>query len=280
MVYQRSLASILKFFSGRHSDRRKNRKGLALAGYGLSGLGRISLLISSSWIGIFLWKLIDRTGKGIRTAPRDALISASGGKKKQGRAFGLHQLMDMLGAALGIGAAYLILQMKGNQNFHDVFVYSLIPIGIGWLLLFGIKDKQNNNLIVKENSSTIVPKLDWKLLNPNVKKLLLIVFLFTIVNSSNSFLLLRAADLGVSTANVLLVYLLFHLTASSLSYISGVFSDRFGRRGILTVGYILYGVVYIGFAEVKSTYGLVVLFILYGLYSTSLKGLKKRWLQI
>ena len=165
-----SLASILKFFSGRHSDRRKNRKGLALVGYGLSGLGRISLLISSSWIGIFIWKLIDRTGKGIRTAPRDALISASGGKKKQGRAFGLHQMMDMLGAAIGIGAAYLILQMKGNQNFHDVFLYSLIPIGIGWLLLFGIKENKNN-LVLKEDSSTIIPKLDWKLLNPNVKKI-------------------------------------------------------------------------------------------------------------
>ena len=269
-----TLASFLKFFSGRRSDRRKNRKGFALFGYGLSGLGRISLIISSSWVGVFIWKLIDRTGKGIRTAPRDALISESGGKNKQGRVFGLHQMMDMLGASIGIGAAYFILHMNGNQNVHDVFLYSLIPVIIGWFLFLGIKERKNEP-IVKEVPPTTKPKLDLKLLNPNVKKLLLIVFLFTIVNSSNSFLLLRAADLGVSTANVLLLYLLFHLTASLFSYISGAFSDRYGRRGILTIGYALYGFVYIGFAEVNTTIGLIVLFTLYGLYSAFTKGVEK-----
>ncbi|MCI1696304.1 MFS transporter [Aneurinibacillus aneurinilyticus] len=269
-----SLASVLKFYSGRHSDRWKKRKGLAMIGYGLSGLGRIFLIISSSWMGVFIWKLIDRTGKGIRTAPRDALISESGGKKKQGRVFGLHQMMDMLGASIGIGAAYFIIQMEGNQNFHVVFLYSLLPVIIGWILLFGIKE-QKQQRVETEKSSTVLPNLDWKLLNPNVKKLLLIVFLFTIVNSSNAFLLLRATDLGVSTANVLLLYLIFHLTASAFSYISGAFSDRFGRRGILTVGYALYGFVYIGFAEVTTIFGLIVLFTLYGLYSALTKGIEK-----
>lgn len=269
-----SLASVLKFYSGRHSDRWKKRKGLAMIGYGLSGLGRIFLIISSSWMGVFIWKLIDRTGKGIRTAPRDALISESGGKKKQGRVFGLHQMMDMLGASIGIGAAYFIIQMEGNQNFHVVFLYSLLPVIIGWILLFGIKE-QKQQRVETEKSSTVLPNLDWKLLNPNVKKLLLIVFLFTIVNSSNAFLLLRATDLGVSTANVLLLYLIFHLTASAFSYISGAFSDRSGRRGILTVGYALYGFVYIGFAEVTTIFGLIVLFTLYGLYSALTKGIEK-----
>ncbi|MFD0680025.1 MULTISPECIES: MFS transporter [unclassified Paenibacillus] len=87
-----SLAGVLKLFSGRRSDRLNNRNGLAIVGYGLSGLGRVVLLISSSWDGVFIWKLVDRTGKGIRTAPRDVLISESGGKKTQGRAFGFHQI--------------------------------------------------------------------------------------------------------------------------------------------------------------------------------------------
>ena len=266
-----SLASVLKFFSGRHSDRRKNKKELALIGYGFSGLGRIFLIVSSTWMGVLLWKLIDRTGKGIRTAPRDALISDSGGKKKQGRVFGLHQMMDMLGAAIGIGAAYFILKTEGEHQFNVVFLYSLFPIIIGWVLLFGI----NPRVAERENSSAKNSAIDWKLLNPSVKKLLLIVFLFTIVNSSNSFLLLRAANLGVSTTNLLLMYLLFHLTASSFSYAFGAFSDRFGRRGILTVGYALYGFVYIGFAEVKTSIGLIVLFTLYGLYSALTKGIEK-----
>lgn len=269
-----SLASVLKLYSGKRSDRLKNRKNLAIVGYGLSGIGRLVLIFSSSWIGVFIWKLVDRTGKGIRTAPRDALISESGGKNKQGRVFGIHQMMDMLGAALGIGTAIVILHVVGNKNIKDVFLYSLIPITIGWIILFSVKERINKPI---EQPNKSARKLDfkWELLDSNIKKLLLIVLLFTIVNSSNSFLLLRVANLGFSNQSVLLMYLLFHLTASSFSYISGAFSDKYGRRGILTAGYVLYGVVYIGFGEVHSVIGLVILFILYGLYSALTKGVEK-----
>lgn len=269
-----SLASVLKFYSGRFSDRMNNRKGVALSGYGLSAIGRIFLIISSSWLGVFLWKLIDRTGKGIRTAPRDALISESGGKKKQGRVFGLHQMMDMLGASIGIGAAYIILQWGGTHSFQTVFLYSFIPVVIGWLLLWRLKERKGESAGKKVSSQT-VPKLNWTILTSNVKSLLLVVILFTIVNSSNSFLLLRAADAGVSIGNVLLLYLLFHLVASSLSYLAGRFSDRFGRKGILVAGYALYGLVYIGFAKVSSTAGFIALFALYGMYSAFTKGVEK-----
>ncbi|PEJ48695.1 MFS transporter [Bacillus sp. AFS002410] len=265
-----SLASVLKFYSGNRSDRQKNRKNIAIVGYGLSGLGRLVLILSSSWIGVFIWKLVDRTGKGIRTAPRDALISESGGKNKQGRVFGIHQMMDMLGAALGIGAAIVILQIVGNQNIKAVFLYSVVPITIGWLLLFGVKESINH---LNKPSKNL--QFKWELLDSNIKKLLVVVLLFTIVNSSNSFLLLRVADLGFSNQSVLLMYLLFHLTASSLSYLSGAFSDKYGRRGILTAGYALYGIVYIGFAVVHSATNLVILFILYGLYSALTKGVEK-----
>ncbi|MGG0848382.1 MFS transporter [Peribacillus simplex] len=269
-----SLASLLKFSSGRYSDRIKKRKRIAITGYGLSGLGRIFLIFATSWVGVFIWKLIDRTGKGIRTAPRDAIISESGGKNRQGRTFGLHSMMDMMGAALGIGAAYLIIQFNGTDSIREVFLYSLIPVIIGWLILFAVKEKKETQPKKKKLDSS-QSKLSWKLLNPTVKKLLIVVFLFTIINSSNSFLLLRASELGVSTAYVLLLYLLFHLTASLLSYASGSFSDRFGRRGILTVGYAIYGLVYLGFGAVNSTTSLVFLFIFYGLYSALTKGVEK-----
>ncbi|GAB1532186.1 MULTISPECIES: MFS transporter [Brevibacillus] len=137
-----ALTSLLKFVSGYVSDRSKKRKSLAILGYGLSGIGRIFLVIASSWVGVFVWKLIDRTGKGIRTAPRDAIISEAGGKRKQGRSFGLHQMMDMLGAAIGISIAYLLLTMDGNKDFQSVFLYSMIPVGIGFCLLFAVKEKR------------------------------------------------------------------------------------------------------------------------------------------
>lgn len=269
-----SLSSVLKLYSGIQSDRLKNRKRMAIFGYGLSGIGRLVLIFSSTWIGVFFWKLVDRTGKGIRTAPRDALISESGGKNKQGRAFGIHQMMDMFGASLGIGAAIVIMQMEGSKNIKDVFLYSLIPVSIGWLILFCVKERKKQPEGSSRNELKNV-HFSWKLLDSDIKKLLLIVLMFTIVNSSNSFLLLRASNLGVSNQNVLLMFLIFHLTASSLSYVSGAFSDKFGRRGILTTGYALYGVVYIGFAEVHSFIGFITLFILYGLYSALTKGVEK-----
>ncbi|HWI47689.1 MAG TPA: MFS transporter, partial [Rummeliibacillus sp.] len=156
-----SLASLMKFFSGRYSDRIKKRKRLAITGYGLSGLGRGFLIFASSWGGIFIWKLIDRTGKGIRTAPRDALISESGGKNKQGRIFGFHSMMDMMGAALGIGAAYLIIKFNSTGSMRDVFLYSLIPVIIGWLILFAVKEKKSNPS-VKKNHIPKKDKISWK----------------------------------------------------------------------------------------------------------------------
>ncbi|MGG4458116.1 MFS transporter [Brevibacillus porteri] len=267
-----ALTSLLKFVSGYVSDRSKKRKSLAILGYGLSGIGRIFLVIASSWVGVFVWKLIDRTGKGIRTAPRDAIISEAGGKRKQGRSFGLHQMMDMLGAAIGIGIAYLLLTMDGNKDFHSVFLYSLIPVGIGFCLLFAVKEKRENTKVISREPKA---KPSWKKLNRETKQLLLIIMLFTVANSSNSFLLLRATDLGISATSVLLLYLVLHLVASLFSYTSGAISDRFGHKVILTVGYILYGFVYIGFGMVSSVTGLWLLFILYGFYIALTKGIEK-----
>lgn len=264
-----SLTSLLQFVFGYTSDRIRKRKSLAIFGYGLSAVGRGLLVLSTSWVGVFLWRLSDRIGKGIRTAPRDALIAESGGKKRHGRSFGLHQMMDMTGAALGVLIAYLILK-QGGGHYSTVFLYSLLPVALGLLMLFFVRETKEKKVMKK-------PKFEfkWSLLDPRLKQLLLVVLLFTFANSSNQFLILRASDLGVSATDALLLYLLFHLTGALFAYPVGRLSDRIGRRGLLTAGYLLYGAVYLGFAIVGSAKWVGLLFALYGVYSGLTKGVEK-----
>lgn len=273
-----SLTSLLQFVFGYTSDRIKKRKSLAIFGYGLSAFGRGLLVLSTSWVGVFFWRLSDRIGKGIRTAPRDALIAESGGKKRHGRSFGLHQMMDMTGAALGVLIAYLILK-QGEGQYSTVFLYSLLPVALGLLIVFFVKETKETFRPANEGSDSVLrkPKFEfkWSLLDPELKRLLLVVLLFTLANSSNQFLILRASNLGVSATDALLLYLLFHLTGALFAYPMGRLSDWIGRRGLLTTGYLLYGVVYLGFALIESAKWVGVLFALYGVYSGLTKGVEK-----
>lgn len=268
-----SLTSILKLWSGHASDSRKNHKRMAVFGYGLSGVGRLFLLVSVSWYGVFIWKLVDRIGKGIRTAPRDALISLAGGKR-QGRSFGLHQMMDMLGAAIGVGIAYLLLKAGDRDDYRTIFAASVIPVLLG--LAFLMKVKNPSKAMPKESKTRPGGFMEsWKRLDFRTKRLLWILLFFTFANSSNSFLLLRAYELGVSAADTLLLYLVFHLLSSLLAYVFGSFSDRFGSRLILTLGYALYAAIYVQFGYSASVADLWIGFGLLGIYSAMTKGVEK-----
>lgn len=264
-----SLTSLLQFVSGYMSDRMKRRKSLAIFGYGLSAVGRAFLVLSTSWAGVFVWRLFDRFGKGVRTAPRDALIAESGGRKRHGRSFGTHQMMDMAGAALGVAVAYLILQQE-NSSYSTVFVYSLIPVAAGVLILLLVREPKEPAALQKAKM-----EFNWSRLDSRLKRLLLVILLFTLANSSNQFLILRASNLGVSMTDALLLYLLFHLTGALFAYPMGRLSDRIGRKGILTAGYLLYGGVYLGFALLDTAKWVGVLFALYGIYSGLTKGVEK-----
>ncbi|WCK52935.1 MFS transporter [Aneurinibacillus sp. Ricciae_BoGa-3] len=264
-----SLASLLKFLTGYLADRMQNRKKLAIYGYGLSAVGRILLIFSNSWLGVFLWRFSDRFGKGIRTAPRDVLIVESGGKGKHGRSFGIQQMMDMLGSALGVLIAYAMIY-GASFNYPSVFQYSMVPVVIGVFLLFFIKEPKDKTILKKKHID-----LSWRKLDKNGQRLLIIILLFTLANSSNQFLILRASTLGVSTAHVLLLYLMFYLVGSFCSFPVGVLSDRWGRKKLLISGYFLYGIVYLGFALISSVQWTWLLFGLYGVYTGITKGIEK-----
>lgn len=264
-----SLASLLKIGSGRLADRLEKRKPLAIAGYGLSAVGKVLFVVATNWTGILWARVSDRFGKGIRTAPRDALIADACDDQTRGKAFGLHRAMDTAGAVIGIGLAYwLFTHYQGS--YITVFWLSVIPAVIGVLLLFLVSDT-GKNTIQKAKKLTF----SWKELDSKLKFFLIVSFLFNLGNSSNQFLLVRAGTAGFDAAQVILLYLLMNVTYLLISYPAGLLSDRVGRRALLVAGYLVYGVVYLGFALVQSAWMLIALFGVYGLYIGLTEGVEK-----
>lgn len=269
-----SLASLLKVFSGYWADRYKNKKRLTLIGYSASFFYKVALLLAASWPGVLAARIVDRVGKGIRTAPRDVLIAESANAKKLGGSFGLHKMLDMLGSALGILASYFLLRISagGSANivgYRRIFLISTVPAVLGVLALLLVKERKSKSAPTRKLS------LNFRALDGRLKAFLIIVFLFTLGNSSNAFLLLRASSVGFDAQSVILMYFLFNIVASLLAYPLGRLSDRIGRRALLVGGYLIYGLVYIGFAYVTTRAGMIALFAAYGIYTAMTAGTER-----
>lgn len=265
-----SLASLLKVFSGYIGDVYHNKKRLAFAGYSASIFYKIFLILSTSWFGVLVARIIDRTGKGIRTAPRDALVAQSSDGKKLGSSFGLHKMLDMAGSSLGVVLAYIFVAT--NFGFQKAFLFSIIPAVIGVLIILAIREDKGSKA-AGEKFTLKGLKLERKL-----KMYLAVIFIFCIGNSSNAFLLLKAKEQGFSASQVILLYLIFNVTASILAIPAGKLSDKFGRSKILVPGYLIYGLVYLGFAFLSSKPVIVLLFFAYGAYNAFISGAERAFI--
>lgn len=283
-------ASLLRVFSGYWSDLMGRRKPWAVGGYACSLLGRGALYLAQGWGLVLTGRVIDRFGKGIRTAPRDALIAESVPPEQLGRGFGFHRTMDTLGAVCGVSLAYMFLSWQEvSSNLRGLFLISIVPALLGVFALMAVREPRK--LVAVPTPS--LPKgsrftlrqgwLAWRGLPAPLRWFLGLTFLFTLGNSSNQFLLLRASDLGFDLKGVVLLYLMFNVTSSLVSYPAGRHSDRWGRRGMLVWGTMLYGMVYFGFGALtwlslndSHTRGLVwTLFALYGVYHGATDGVEK-----
>jgi len=266
-----SLSSLLKVFSGYFSDKIKSRKPFAIFGYASSTLGKFFLYISVNWWFVLAGRVIDRFGKGVRTAPRDALIADSAKDKKKGAAFGLHRAMDTLGATIGVFGAYLLIT-KYKGTFKNIFLFSLIPAFLGVLFLFLVKEKK-----AQAQSSAVNTRIQfkWQSLDKRLKLFLIFTLIFTLGNSSNQFLLLRAKTLGSPLAQVILFYLVYNIIYGLVAYPASRLSDKIGRKKLLVLGYLFYGLVYLGFAMNKSINNFWLLFGIYGLYIGFTEGVEK-----
>lgn len=265
-----SIASLLKVFSGYIGDLYHSKKRLAFAGYSASVLYKAVLLLAASWPGVLLARIIDRTGKGIRTAPRDALVAQSCGGKKLGGSFGMHKMLDMAGSSLGVVLAYLFVAT--SFGFHRAFLFSMIPAVISILIIFSVREEKGCEAPHQKMT------LKGLRLDGRLTLYLAVLFVFCLGNSSNTFLLLKARERGFSDAQVILLYLVFNAAASVLAIPAGRLSDRLGRRKVLVPGYLIYGLVYLGFAWIAAKPAIPFLFLAYGAYNALISGAERAFI--
>lgn len=269
-----SVASLLKVFSGYISDRYNRKKPLAFFGYASGLLYKLALLFAGSWGGILGARVIDRFGKGIRTAPRDVMVSESADKTQMGQAFGIHKALDMAGAAIGTLLAFVLLKRIGEGAYKTIFAVSILPVLLALLMFVFIKEKRD----VRESKPREHFWENFRQLNRNLKLYLLVTFLFTLGNSSNTFLLLKANDIGFSSSDVILLYFVYNLVSAVFAIPFGKRSDRVGRKRILIAGYLMFAAVYLGFAIVSSKWLLVAVFVLYGFYTAMVTGVERAFI--
>jgi MFS family permease len=268
-----STASLLKVFSGWFSDRIGNRKWLMAAGYGISTLSRPIVALATGWQHVMGSRFMDRFGKGVRTAPRDAIIAESTEKTHLGRAFGFHRSMDTMGAVVGPALAFFLLGIFSN-NYRWVFWLSMIPGTIAVvLIIFFITEKKKASLQHSERPKLTLKHFDWRF-----KFFVAIATLFAIGNSSDVFLILRAQQVGVPIIMIPVVYLLFNLVYSLSAIPAGIAADRFGRKRVILLGFILFAILYYGFAVAKDATAIWVLFGFYGLFMGLTEGIQKAFL--
>ena len=269
-----SAASLLKVLSGYLSDRFERKKALAFTGYATGLLYKLGLLLAASWPGVLLARVVDRLGKGLRTAPRDLMVAQSAREGQMGRAFGLHKALDMAGASLGILLAYLLLSGSGGQqSYRQVFLLSIIPLVLGLLMFLFIKEQRYSPAAQRPPIFKALRQLDTRL-----RLYLLVVVLFTLGNSSNAFLLLRARSLGFSARDAILLYFVYNLSAALLSLPLGRLSDKVGRKGLLVAGYLSFSLVYLGFALAFEGWQLWAIFLLYGLHTALITGVERAFI--
>lgn len=276
--FAESVASLLKLFSGYLSDRYHTRKLPVFLGYSLAAIMRPMLAFVTSWPQVLVVRMTDRVGKGIRGAPRDALIAAGVPPEKRGFAFGFNRAADHLGAVLGPVAAFILLSFiaadpsdPSAMEYQRVFLYASIPVVIGiFVIVFFVREDKKPVRGVTHRIRFSIREFDG-----NFKRFLGVIALFTLSNSTDAFLLLRAQQSGITPAVLPLLWMALHFSKVIFSLIGGDLSDRLGRKKIIFSGWIVYALVYAGFAFTTSAWQAWALFIIYGAYFGMTEGAEK-----
>ena len=258
-------SALLKLASGWWSDRASRRKPLVVAGYALASLARPLVAVAQSAAQVLAIRLTDRVGKGIRGSPRDALIAESVDPAIRGRAFGFHRAADHAGAVVGPLIAFALLRWE-QLPLRTVFLFAALPGVLSVIVLvLGVRETPRHARAASATKKAGVPSLDVSL-GRAFWTFLASVLLFTLGNSTDAFLILRANQLGVSVALVPILWAALHVVKSAASVPGGALSDRFGRKPLILAGWAVYAAVYIGFGRATETWHAWALFLAYGTF--------------
>ncbi len=260
-------ASLLKVFSGWISDRIGDRKWLAVAGYAISTFSKPFFYFANAWTTILAVRFADRVGKGVRTAPRDALVADSINESQRGLAFGFHRAADTAGAIFGLVIAFILIWFSqsrsvqlGRDTFQILVLVSLVPAILAVLsLAFGAQN-------VSTSSTQNLPKITFRGLGKTFLVFMLIVGIFDLGNSSDAFLVLRAQERGLNVLSIMGMLITFNVIYTVLSAPAGSLSDRIGRKKIIIGGWLVYSAIYFGFALAGTGWHIWLLYALYGGY--------------
>ncbi|HEX8292991.1 MAG TPA: MFS transporter, partial [Pyrinomonadaceae bacterium] len=285
-----SVSSLLKLFSGYFSDRTGRRKGLVVFGYGLASVVRPLLALATTWHQVLAVRFTDRVGKGMRSAPRDAMIADAAPPGERGLAFGFHRAMDhggaVIGPLIGLGLLWLVAgdaRTPTAGDYSTIFLFASVPALLAMLVLVfavretrgGAKEAAGKNVGARKVEAGVPApaaaggkmRLSLRGFDANFKWFLVLVALFTLSNSTDAFLIRRAQMAGVSTGQgTLLLWSALHLSKVVSSVVGGDLSDRLGRKTLIVAGWLLYAAVYLGFAYVSTPLGAWSLFLIYGVY--------------
>jgi MFS family permease len=266
--------SLLKVVSGRVSDRWSRRKPIVIAGYALSSFARPFIAVTGSWMQVLAIRAIDRTGKGIRGAPRDAMLAHYATPGTRGRVYGFHRAMDHTGAIIGplIAAAFLF---AWPGEYRTLFALTIVPGAVAVWLLFRVPEDVTAQESASAGRAGGPPTASQDGLPGRFWNLLAVILLFSLGNSADAFLLLRLSEAIGHDAWIPLLWSALHVMKASSSAYGGALSDRIGRKAVIVAGWGIYAAVYIGFAAVESATGLVACFLVYGTYFGLSEGSEK-----
>jgi MFS family permease len=262
-------AALLKGFAGRWSDRLQRRRFFVSLGYGISAASRPLLPLAQTWTVILGARLLDRIGKGIRTSPRDALLADAAPPEHRGKVFGLHRALDTVGAFIGPLIAIALLSWSGN-DFRLVFIAAIVPSILAVVLTFAVREtklRSREGGSREEFSMSSLPREYWIFLWINI--------IFFLGNSADVFLILRAKELGLSVQGSIFAYVVYQAAFAVFATPAGILSDRWTRRRVMQVGFIIFALTYFGFAQANHSTWVWPLFCLYGFYAAMTEGVSK-----
>jgi MFS family permease len=273
--------SALKIISGRLSDRSGRPKRLVLVGYGISSAVRPFIAVAGSWLQVLGIRFADRMGKGIRGAPRDAMLAEFAPLAQRGRVYGFHRAMDHAGAVLGplLAAAFLYFY---PGEYRTLFALTIIPGVIVVAIILVIPERAESSASRRKPHDSVAPGFSRKSIGaampPHLWRALAVITIFALGNASDAFLLLRLSDAGVTTVWIPLLWSGLHVVKVVSSVAGGVLSDRFGRRTLIGAGWLYYAAIYALFAAIDSAAILVAVFLAYGVYFGLTEGVEKAWI--